>query len=71
MRLLAVGPKEQLRIAAAKDPMLETMSLIARRLNDRRMSPPTRLVHDDTLKAVPDFRLPGTPFVPKDPGTMV
>src|ERR1700681_5037032 len=56
---LAVRPKEQVRIVALQDAMLETMSLDSRRLNDRRVGPPSRLVHDEALHAVPDFRSPG------------
>jgi hypothetical protein len=58
---LAVGPKEQVGIAPAQDAKLETMSLDSRRLNDCRASPPARLVHDEALHAVPDFRSPGMP----------
>jgi hypothetical protein len=58
MRLLAIGPKEQVGIAPAQDAMLEAMSLGTRRLNHRRVSPPTRFKHDETPHALPDFWLP-------------
>jgi hypothetical protein len=64
---LAVRPKEQVGIVALQDTMLETMSLDSRRLNDRRVRPPSRLVHDEALHAAPDFR---TPAVPRDPSPM-
>ncbi len=74
---LAVGPNEQVGIAAAQDAMLEAMSLGSRRLNDRCVGPPSRLVHDEALHAVPDFRSPSRtaqasmlPFMPKDPSSM-
>jgi hypothetical protein len=64
---LAVGPKEQVGIARAQDAMLETMSLDSRRLNDRLVGPPSRLVHDKARHAVPNFRSPG---MPRDPSPM-
>jgi hypothetical protein len=64
---LAIGPKEQVGIAPAQDAMLETMSLDSRRLNDRLVGPPSRLVHDKARHAVPDFP---SPAMPRDPGTV-
>jgi len=64
---LAVGPKEQVGIAPAQDAMLETMRLDSRRLNDRHVRPPSRLVHDKALDAMPDLRSPG---MPRDPSPM-
>lgn len=59
MRLLAIRPKEQLRIASAQDLMQEAMVLRSRRLNNPFVSPPTRLIHDKTVHAAPDLGFPG------------
>jgi hypothetical protein len=66
MWLLTVGPNEHTDIALAQDAMLETMSLYPRWLNNRCVGPPSRLVHDKAVHALPDFRSPGLP----EPGSV-
>ena len=61
---LAVGPNQQVGIVPAQNATFETMRLDSRRLNDRRMGPPSRLAHDEALHAAPDFWSPGMPRNP-------
>ena len=61
---LAVGPNQQVGIVPTQNAMFETMRLDSRRLNDRRMGPPSRLAHDEALHAAPDFWSPGMPRNP-------
>src|ERR1700747_2419056 len=67
MRSLAVGPKQQVGIVPTQNAMFETMNLDSRRSNDCRVGPPSGLVHDEALHAVPDFRSPG---MRRDPSPM-
>jgi hypothetical protein len=64
---LAVGPNQQVGIVPTQNATLETMGLDSRRLNDRRVGPPSRVVHDEAVHAVPDFWFPG---MPRDPSPM-
>jgi hypothetical protein len=50
---LAVGPNQQVGIVPTQNAIFETMSLDSRRLNDRRVGPPSRLVHDEALELNP------------------